>query len=245
MLNFIICDDTHAQSIRDVVEPIIVELNLGKIVIFETKPDKVLDYINNNTNTSVYFIDIELDTTINGIDIARLIRDKDDSSYIVFITAHQEFAFLTYKYRLQVIDYIVKPIRQEDIRDCLQEIHKSEEVKKIQRGLKNQENYILEVKSGWKKYRIDIRDIIYVEVTRNRIVIHTERGQTSFLATLKEIRDRLCCMDADSFMVCHKSYLVNIKKIKLLDKTELIMSNGERCPISRSYKRGIIDALDS
>ena len=245
MLNFIICDDTHAQSIRDMLEPIIVELNLGKIVMTETKPDRVLEYIKNNESPSAYFIDIELDTAINGIDIARLIRNKDASSYIVFITAHQEFAFLTFKYKLQVMDYIVKPIRLEDIRDCLQTMHQSEEMKRTERNGENYGNYILEIKSGWKQYRIDIRDIIYIEVIKNKIMIHKEKGQISFFSTLKGIRDKLCCIDSDSFRVCHKSYLVNMKKVKQIDRMELIMSNGDRCPISRSHKRGIIDAFVS
>lgn len=245
MLNFIICDDTDAQSIREKVEPIIQELELGEIAMAENNPNKVFEYIEANKSPSVYFLDIELNTSINGIDVARLIREKDESSYIIFITAYEKFAFLTYKYKLRVMDYIVKPIKQESIRECLQAIHESEKNKKSMEYKIHKKNYILDIKSGWKQYRIDIRDIIYLEVIKNKIIIYTETGQISFFSTLKDIRDKLSSMRADSIIACHKSYLVNIKKIKQIDSMDLIMSNGHRCPLSRNYKRGITDAFGS
>lgn len=245
MLNFVICDDTHSQSIRDIIEPIIDELNIGKIVMVEKSPDKVVEYIKNNKAATVYFLDIELNSSINGIDMARLIREKDSSSYIVFITAHEEFAFLTYKYKLNVVDYIVKPFRENDVMYCIETICNLEKEKKDIEGDGTQKDYILYIKSGWKQYRIDARDIIYIEVIKNKIVIHIETGQISFFSTLKDVRDKLSSVGVDSIMICHKSYMVNIKKISCIDKNDIIMINGDRCPLSRRYKRGIVDAFNS
>ncbi len=245
MLNFIICDDTHAQSIKDAVEPILQELNLGKIVLAETKPNSVLDYIESNEEPSVYLLDIELSALINGIDMARLIREKDDDSYIIFITSHEEFAIMTYKYKLHVMDYIVKPLNQQDIRNCLQTILESEINKKNMQKINNQENNILNIKSGCQQHMIDIRDIIYFEVIKNKIIIHTEKGQISFFSTMKEIKDKLFSMKIDRFVVSHKSYLVNMKKIESVEKSDITMSNGYRCPLSRNYRKEIINAINS
>lgn len=245
MLNFIICDDTDAQIIRDAVEPVLEELNLGKIIIAENNPDRVIEYAKKDNSPSVYFLDVELNASLNGIEVARYIRERNDAAYIVFITAYEEFAFLTYKYKLHAMDYIVKPIKHEDIKNCLQSIIESEEREKTRRDENNIKSYILDIKSGWKHYRIDARDIIYLEVIKNKVIIHTEMGQISFLATMKEIKDKLCYIDAKSFKSCHKSYLVNIKKIKLVAGMDLIMANGDRCPISRNCKREIIDAFSS
>lgn len=245
MLDFIICDDMEAKNIKTVVEPMIKELNLGKIVLAETKPDRVLDYIKYNDNASVYLIDIELDTSISGIDIARLIRDRDASSYIVFITAHQEFAFLTYKYKLRVTDYLVKPLKPEDIRQCLESIRELEEKRKAIEDDIHQKNNILSIKSGCRQYRVNVEDIIYLEIIKNKIIIHTETGQISFFCTLKDIRDKLSRMGNDSIMDCHKSYMININKVQGIDNMDIIMSNGDRCPLSRNHRKEIIDAFNN
>lgn len=244
LLNVVICDDTHSESIRDAVEPIINELSIGKIVMVEKSPDKVLEYINYNKAPTVYFLDIELNSYINGIHMARLIREKDSFSYIVFITAHEEFAFLTYKYKLNVLDYIVKPVNNEDIKYCIESICKLENQKKVKED-DAQKDYILNIKSGWKQYRIDVRDITYIEVIKNKIIIHVETGQISFFSTLKDFRDKLSSVGFKSIVVCHKSYMVNLKKVSCIDKNNIIMKNGDRCPISRRYKRVIMDAFNS
>lgn len=245
LLNFVICDDTHSESIRDAIEPIIDELNIGKIVMTEKSPDKVMEYIKNNKVPTAYFLDIELNSSINGIDMARLIREKDSSSYIVFITAYEKFAFLTYKYKLNVVDYIVKPVNKNDVIYCIETICNLEKDKKFIEDDEDKKDYILNIKSGWKQYRIDARDIIYIEVIKNKIIIHIETGQISFFSTLKDVRDKLPSVGVDSIMICHKSYMVNIKKISCIDKNDVIMINGDRCPLSRRYKRGIVDAFNS
>ncbi|MCQ1531255.1 LytR/AlgR family response regulator transcription factor [Lutispora saccharofermentans] len=245
MLNFVICDDMEAKSIRTVIEPMIKELNLGRIVLSETKPDRILNYIKHNDTTSVYLIDIELDTSVNGIDIARLIRDRDASSYIVFITAHQEFAFLTYKYKLRVMDYLVKPLKPEDIRQCLESICELEKKRKAIEDDNHQKNNTLSIKSGCRQYRVNVEDIIYLEVIKNKIIIHTETGKISFICTLKDVRDKLSRMGNDIIMDCHKSYMVNINKVQGIDNMDIIMSNGDRCPLSRNHRKEIIDAFGS
>lgn len=111
-MNLIICEDDRRfrENINKVVnrEIIINDYNV-KISLVTDKEEEILNYVKNHLyDENIYFLDIELNTKNEGIDLARKIREYDKRGYIVFITSHEELAILTYKYKLAAFDYIVK-----------------------------------------------------------------------------------------------------------------------------------------
>lgn len=244
MLDFIICDDIDVCKLRKLIEPAIIRRNLGTIALVTTNPKEVLDFAEKNENRAVYFLDVDLNNEIDGFFIAKRVREKDPYSYIIFVTAHMELSFVTYKHKLSVLDYIVKPISHADIANCLRAIQEYEEnIEAIKsKELLKEDDPFITVKSGFSLHNIKIAEIIYIEVNKNKIAINIENETVSCFAAMREVRDKLAEKGIDYFAYCHKSFLINIKKIKQINSNTIIMVNGDICPLSRNYKKEIRDA---
>ena len=93
MLKFIVCED-DAEELNIAVQTI--TKSMMKYADIEYKEEKFQRYneklekiINEPFDTKIYLLDVEL-PVVGGLEIASRIREQDDKSYIVFITAHPE-----------------------------------------------------------------------------------------------------------------------------------------------------------
>ena len=158
-MNIIICEDDkiHLHFIKNCIEEIIcTELLKCKISLCTTSCDKVLDYIENNTLLTLYFLDIDLKSDIDGLNIASKIREKDWSSFIVFITGLKDKVSLTFEYKLEVMDYIDKchPEISSKIKECVLLAYSRED--------KANKDFIT-LSNKYSKICIKRKDIYYLE----------------------------------------------------------------------------------
>lgn len=82
-----------------------------EVVLVTTSYQEVVNYLNNTyIDSGVYFLDIDLgkDDGQNGIDLAEFIKSKDLNAQIIFITAYENFAAMTYRRRIGAVDFITK-----------------------------------------------------------------------------------------------------------------------------------------
>lgn len=239
MLPIIICEDNSIQ--REKIKAYIKEITAKEqydysLALCTGKVQEVIDFLNYESNfPCIYILDVDLQNKINGIKLAEIIRKKDISGYIIFITTHSEMTFLTFKYKVGAIDYIIKDngaIVKERLSECLKyidEIHSSKASK---------ENYIT-FKQDDRIINIALNDIFFIETSTNshKIIIHEENRQIEIYNSLSDIESSL----SKDFYRCHRSYLVNRKKIKEIDKKNrmIIMTNGEQCMASFRYIGGL------
>lgn len=88
MLNFVLCDDNFSaiNKLSKMLESIIISHNLkGQITFTTNDPHKLLDYAKNNP-IHVLLLDIDLKSSMSGLQIAEKIRNIDKNVYIIFIT---------------------------------------------------------------------------------------------------------------------------------------------------------------
>ena len=232
-MNLIICEDDRRfrENINKVVnrEIIINDYNV-KISLVTDKEEEILNYVKNHLyDENIYFLDIELNTKNEGIDLAKKIREYDKRGYIVFITSHEELAILTYKYKLAAFDYIVKSTFEnlkKDIGQVLKNILSEEnEV--------NEEKY-LRIDNGSNVIKIKYEEILFIETIGNhRIRINGLNDIFEFYGSLKDLEEKL----PSYYIRIHKSYIVNQNNIKRINKRlhEIEMINGSVCYYSRSY----------
>ena len=93
MINFALCDDNASilATLKEMLEKIFLKHDYkAKIAFSSTNPEELMKYIDNN-NVDVLFLDIDLNSKFNGIEIAKRIRAHNKSIYIIFITAHIEY----------------------------------------------------------------------------------------------------------------------------------------------------------
>ena len=92
MINFMICDDDIKY--RDLIAKTITSFMMDndieyKMHLFDDYNSEFIQKIEDKMSAKVYILDIETPTR-SGIDIARIIRQRDLNSVLIFITGHQE-----------------------------------------------------------------------------------------------------------------------------------------------------------
>ena len=232
MISVIICEDDWRQrkTIETYVKNYIMIESLDMELAFSTgNPLEVIEFVKSNPKMiGLYFLDVDLQHEMSGLTLAAEIRKYDDLGKIVFVTTHGELSYLTFTYKVEAMDYIIKDDKnnlQSRICENIQMAHE-----RVTSERRNQKK-LFKLKDGDTIRSVDIGAIIFFESSSasHKIVLHLENGEIEFYGALKEI-EKQC----DSFYRCHKSYLINRNHISKVIKNERIveMSNGETCLIS-------------
>lgn len=161
----------------------------------------------------VVFMDVDMPHR-NGIDCARAIQDMNPAAIIIFATAHEEYrqeAFEVYAF-----DYLVKPFNLERLEQTLDRIRSTRQpsapkaVPRLAEIRQVQGRLMLKHKDGVAF--IDQQNILLVQREERSTVIYTDDGQRYVLSeSLSETEARL---DPDTFFRCHKSYIINLRRIR-------------------------------
>ena len=109
MIKFALCDDNVQllSKLKNMLEDIFLRHDLDASVVFTANtPKKLVDFISKN-EADVLFLDVDLNSQSNGIDIAKEIRKNNKSIYIIFLTGH--FEYIVSAFECKTFDFIQKP----------------------------------------------------------------------------------------------------------------------------------------
>lgn len=243
MLPIIICDDQEEYRTyleNQIKKDICMEELDMAVVLSADKPESVLHYISENRTPFLYFLDVDLkDNSCSGIDLAGQIRKHDPRGFIVFITIHNELSHMTFQYRIEAMDYIVKDDLEnvpDRIKQCL--LHARE----LFSSKNNEIHKTIRLNIGEKVLFLRLEDIVCIQASSNahKIRIFTLDGIYEQAGALKEMAARL----DESFLYCHKSCIINAAYIKQIDKKKRIitLSNGVECPVSFRKMKALSEA---
>lgn len=163
----------------------------------------------------VVFMDIGIQGE-NGIECARIMTDMAPKTKIIFATAHTEY--MSEAFELYAFDYLVKPFdvsRVDRTLDRIRALHdteKPEETEHIARYEKGLSRLL--VKGRESMSFVDIADIVLIQRENNATVIYTDTDSFVTSATMGDIEAKL---DREQFMRSHKSYIINLSKIKKIE----------------------------
>ncbi len=161
---------------------------------------------------------------LNGIEVAREIREKDKTVKIIFLTSSVDFAVESYS--VKACNYLLKPIDPIQLFSCLEEV-----VSAIQSSLR-----WIPVKSINATRRVILSEIEYIEAQGKHIIFSMiDKKTVHSLEPLYTYENKLVL--EDGFFRCHRSYIVNIHHIDSYSHKEIIMRSGSRVPISRSCQK--------
>ncbi|EUJ30435.1 Accessory gene regulator protein A [Listeria grayi] len=240
MLSIFICEDEDKQreKVETCIKNYILMEDLDMEVVLSTaNPTEVLDYVESHDHTvGLYFLDIDLQHPMNGLTLAAEIRKIDDLGKIVFVTTHGEMSYLTFTYKIEAMDYIIKDYPEEiqqKIQACLRvayERYRNDRIGKKQ---------LFQVKLGDNVRSIHIDDIIFFEASpaAHRVILHLENSELEFYGSIKSLESI-----STDFYRCHKSYLINKNHIMEINKNErlVIMSNEQACLVSVRALSGLV-----
>ena len=105
MLNFVLCDDNLniLSKMEGMLESLFIKNDIEAQVAFSSDNAKdVFDFINNHT-VDVIILDINLNSNISGIQLAKKIRENNKNIYIIFSSGHLEYSLLAYS--VKTFDY--------------------------------------------------------------------------------------------------------------------------------------------
>ncbi|MGN0426323.1 MAG: LytR/AlgR family response regulator transcription factor [Agathobacter sp.] len=239
MIDVYVCEDIQEQReaiARYINSAIMIQEYDMKLLLATDSPEMVIERLKRTKNVGIYFLDIDLHTSKNGLMLAKEIREYDPRGFIVFITSHSEMSFLTFQYKVEALDFILKDEPQQlqqRICECLE--HVKQKYSSITRG----SGKTITITRGGRKLTLEYDDIMFFEtsVNEHKLIAHTENKSIEFFGKLQDIEDEV----GEEFIRCHRSYLINKKNVKEVNYTDkyIVMRNQARCPISHRMLRQV------
>lgn len=190
-------------------------------------------------NTDLIFLDIQM-PDITGIDFVKTLQVRP---LVIFTTAYSDFAIESY--HLDALDYLLKPFSFERfmqaVNKAISRLSPAESVAENPVGKEQDKDHIL-LKADHKIHRLKLKNIIYIEGLREYVTFFCDNGEK--IVSLESLRNLEQTLPPSMFMRIHKSYIVNIDKIKALYGNQLKMEGVQSyIPIGKSYKDPVQKAL--
>lgn len=219
-MKILVCDD----------EPIIVKQISSMILekypwyeIFEASgSSEIVEMLqkDDSLNFDVVLMDIMLKNE-SGINIGAFLDNKLENSKIIFITGCQEKVSEIF-FSIKPYGYIDKPISREILYRYLDKIENE--------NVKLNLEYVFPDRG--KTYSIKYDDISFVEIQRNKLLIHTVKGVFTISVKIEHFEKEA----PKNFVRCHKSFIVNMKYVLEYNRNFFTMITGEMINVSRSKK---------
>lgn len=233
MLNFAVCDDNMVilNRLVKMLEGIFIENNLdAEVSFFSSTATKLLEYTNSN-NIDVLILDINFKSEYSGLELAKKIRENNKNLYLIFFTAHLEYALVAYK--LKTFDYLPKPVTCERL---------EETVLRIFEDLKEGNSKTNFIKLGNSKVLLKENDIQYIQKDGMKLIYHTFDRTYETYSSLSKIQNNL----PSNFVRCHKSYIVNVNNITNIKSNDTVIFNSESsCSIGPKYKNNLMEVFNN
>lgn len=182
-------------------------------------------------NFDILFVDIQMEH-MNGMELARRIRETDREIALVFTTGDE--GYLEEGYEVEAMYYLLKPLSREKISRCMEKLS-------LRRHM---EHWVL-VHGKEEALRLFVGRITYVEARGHGCMVETwsKLGETSRTEIMESISEMAETLSPYGFVRCHRSYLCRVDSIYRIGKTELLLENGSMVPVSRRMYKEVSRAF--
>lgn len=174
-----------------------------------------------NSPYDLYILDIEM-PGMNGLKLAKSIREKDSRALFVFLTSYTRY--MKDVFDVVTFDFIEKPISDEKL---LQILERAPTYLNI-----TSQHFSFGYRAS--RYSLKYDRILYIEKKGRQALIHTFEDVYKTNMTLEEIWKQL---NPKSFVHIHSSYIINLYNLDRKDNEIAIMRNGEKLHITKGYRR--------
>lgn len=217
-------------------EPLALELISGYIqktpflefVEGFTNPFNAMNFLLKN-QVDLVFIDINM-PELSGIELLKALPVLPK---IIFTTAYSEYGAESYEFN--AVDYLMKPIKYDRFLKGVNKVFDLSSAKKEEISVSVTNEAISQsvlIKSGPKTFKMATDDILYIEAAGNYMLFYTLKGKIMTLMPMSEI---LTILPSNTFKRVHKSYIVSLKHIEIIEKSMIII-NKTRIPIGITYR---------
>ena len=228
MLKFAICDDEPNMA-QEIANQLARYMNGKQITSYCVSSfQNGCSLLESGCDFDVIFLDIQMEH-LNGMETAKMLRQRKNHSLLIFVTVLKECVFDAFE--VEAFDYLLKPLDSDHFKRTMDRIIKS---------LQQRETKSIVVQRGASCDVILLAEIVYFEVQGRKIYIHQRSGKiTDYYDKLDDLAQRI----DGRFFRCHRSYLVNIEYIRGCNAGQVILSQGDKIPVSRLRERDLTQAL--
>lgn len=229
MLRIAICDDVeiYLNDIKRMLESWAATTSFQLQIDCFDNGDSLIKG-SESSRYDIIFLDIMM-PLLNGMDVAKELRDKDKAVKIIFLTSSPEFALQSYS--VKATDYCIKPISHDRLKEVMEDCT----------AFNRQEPESLTLKTVGGFQKIYLHDIEYIEAQNKRVFFFLKSSKVvEVIQPLYTFENRLS--DSKGFFKCHRSYLVYLPNVDYFSNTEIKTRSGRRIPIARGYGKAFQDA---
>lgn len=231
----IICEDQIVQlnQLETIVQNFILfHSDIFRLSLKTQSPIEVENYLQKfSPKQGIYFLDIDLNHPINGIDLAEKIRAEDIQAKIIFITTHEEMIPLTIQRRVETLGFVSKDQSFESYRAEIVDLLVLAQERIDAMRISQNKAFIFSI--GSQIFTIDVQDIYFMEPSDlpHRIRLYTKNGQYEFYEKLTDLEKQY-----PDFFRINRSCLANLHNMKEIDfKTRSIYFESD---IVRTFSMG-------
>ena len=229
-LKCIIIDDEPIA--RKVLQEFIEEIDYLELAGQAENSLKAMSLLNNN-DIDIIFLDINM-PKINGIEF---LKTTKLNASIIMTTAYTDYAVEAFG--LEVLDYLVKPIAFDRFLKACNKAKETEGLKKTIQVQPTKANDHFFVKYNNQIEKIFYDDLAYAEAMLNYVMLYTNSKKMMVYVTIKSLEEQL---PADSFIKVHKSFIVNILKVKSIEGNMINIAEA-KIPISQNLRDTVINKI--
>jgi len=214
-----------------------------------SRAEKALDFIDKN-KPDLVLMDIMLAGNLSGIDASAKIKEEHDIP-VVFLTAYADEKTISKAKVTEPYGYIIKPFKEIDLRTSIEmALYKFKKEKEKLEGLDQSRltndsivaKEFIYVKSNSKLVKVQNDNILFIEALKDYVIIHTAEERFTIHSTMKDIEKKL---PSEVFMRVHRSFILNLKKIKSIESSIVILEQtNKKVPIGGSYKDSLFKRLN-
>jgi DNA-binding LytR/AlgR family response regulator len=229
-LKCIIIDDEPIA--RKVLKEFIEDIDFLELIGQAENPLKAMSLLNENI-VDLIFLDINM-PKINGIDF---LKNSNTTASVIMTTAYAEHAVEAYG--LDVLDYLVKPIGFDRfVKACNKALKFQESKQKVSVQTQKNDDYFF-VKCDNQIEKIFYNDLLYAEAMLNYVMLYTTSKKRMVYITIKSLEEQL---PQDIFIKVHKSFIVNILKVKSIEGN-MINIGEAKITISQNLREAVIKEI--
>lgn len=242
MIKAVIVDDEPLA--RDLLEAILSEIDTVEVVAICKNGHEAIEAVI-SYSPDVLFLDIEM-PGLNGFDVIKALQ-SDILPKVIFTTAFSDYAIEAFK--VNALNYILKPLHEKTVKDSLERVHSSMPIDTKTTMLtvlepRDSERAVALIESN-KITMTQMDDIIWLEAAGDYVYVHLCDGTKIIRQTLKTF---VADLPSSVFHKIHRSTIINIDYVSEMiaqkkGEAILVMSDGQRLKVSRTYGSALRDQL--